>query len=115
MKWRRTLLEGASAFFCAKWLETLKESDKMWQWRIVSPFDNSTLPCKNLMFKMQAGYYCIRIDHDGKHIGHATGKNQTECVRQYFSMIETHEILKQAELLNKIFGRNVSQTPNQSV
>ena len=115
MKWRRTLLEGASAFFCAKWLETLKESDKMWQWRIVSPFDNSTLPCKNLMFKMQAGYYCIRIDHDGKHIGHATGKNQTECVRQYFSMIETYEIQKHNDLIDEIFGRYVSQTPNQIV
>jgi len=106
MKWRRTLLEGASAFFCAKWLETLKESDKMWQWRIVSPFDNSALPCENLMDKITGGYYCIAVVHDGKHIGHATGKNQTECVRQYFSMIETHEILKRAELINKIFGRN---------
>lgn len=106
MKWRRTLLEGESPFSCAKWLETLKEFATMWQWRIITPYNNSALPCKNLMYKITGGYYYIRIVHDGEHIGHATGKNQKECVRQYFSMIETHEILKQAELLNKIFGRN---------
>jgi len=107
MKWRRTLLEGASAFFCAKWLETLKESDKMWQWRIVSPFDNSALPCENLMDKITGGYYCIAVVHDGKHIGHATGKNQTECVRQYFSMIENYEIQKHNNLIDQIFDRKL--------
>jgi len=109
MKWRRTLLEGASAFFCAKWLETLKESAKMWQWRIVSPFDNSALPCKNLMYKSRGKYRIAVVyddKHDGLYLGIATGKNQTECVRQYFNMIQNHEILKQAELVNKIFGIN---------
>ena len=105
MKWRRTLLEGESPFSSAKWLETLKESAMMWQWRIVSPLGNSALPCKNLMYKSESKYH-IYVVCDDKHIGVAYGKNQTECVRQYFSMIETHEILKQAELLNKIFGRN---------
>ena len=105
MKWRRILLEEASPFFCAKWLETFKESPTMWQWRIVSPLGNSALPCKNLMYKSESKYH-IYVVCDNKSIGVAYGKNQTECVRQYFSMIETHEILKQAELLNKIFGRN---------
>ena len=66
------------------------------------------------MYKSR-GKYCISVVYDDKHIGQAIGKNQTECVRQYFSMIQNHEILKQAELVNKIFGRNVSQTSNQIV
>jgi len=105
MKWRRTLLEGESPFFLIKWLETLKESATMWQWRIVTSHNNSALPCKNLMYKSR-GKYRISVVCDDKKIGIAIGKNQTECVRQYFSMIQTHEILKQAELINKIFGRN---------
>jgi len=109
MKWRRTLLEGESPFFLIKWLETLKESATMWQWRIVTSHNNSALPCKNLMYKSR-GKYRIPVvyddKHDGLYLGIAIGKNQTECVRQYFSMIETHEILKRAELINKIFGRN---------
>lgn len=104
-RWRRTLLEGQSPFFLVKWLETLKQSATMWQWRIVTSHNNSALPCKNLMYKSR-GKYRISVVWDDKHIGIAVGKNQTECVRQYFSMIETHEILKQAELIDKIFGRN---------
>ena len=77
--------------------------------------NNWTTPCKiHLMYKENSKYHSCVI-YDDKEIGIAVGKNQTECVRQYFSMIETHEILKQAELVNKIFGRNVSQTPNQIV
>jgi hypothetical protein len=105
MKWRKTLLEGESPFSCVKWIETLKESATMWQWRIITSHNNSALPCKNLMYKSR-GKYRIRVVYDDKHIGQATGKNQTECVRQYFNMIQNHEILKQAELVNKIFGRN---------
>jgi len=105
MKWRRTLLEGESPLSCAKWLETLKECDTVWQWRILSEYTLSPLPCKNLMCKSE-GKYRIAVVCDDKKIGIAIGKNQTECVRHYFNMIQTHEILKQAELVNKIFGRN---------
>lgn len=105
MKWRRTLLEGESAFSSVKWLETQKLSHEKWRWKMITP-NNWTTPCKiHLMYKEQGKYHSCVICDD-KEIGIAVGKNQTECVRQYFSMIETHEILKQAELLNKIFGRN---------
>ena len=114
MKWRRTLLQAESAFCYVKWLETLKESATVWQWRIILDYTDSGVPLKGIMYKSE-GKYRIPVVYEDKGIGIAVGKNQTECVRQYFSMIETHEILKQAELLNKIFGRNVSQTPNQSV
>lgn len=107
MKWRRTVLEGQSAFSCTKWLETLKVSPTMWEWRIVTPYNNSPLPCKNFMYKISGGYYCIRVEHDGKHIGHAFGSNQTECVSQYFSMIETYEIKKNNDLIHQIFDRKL--------
>ena len=107
MKWRRTLLQAESAIYCVKWLETLKESATVWQWRIITSYNNSALPCKNIMYKVTGGYYCIPVVHDGKHIGHATGKNQTECVRQYFSMIETYEIQKHNDLIDQIFDRKL--------
>ena len=106
MKWRRTLLEGESPFFLIKWLETLKESATMWQWRIVTSHNNSALPCKNLMYKSR-GKYRIPVVYDDKHIGQATGKNQTECVRQYFSIIETYEIQKHNDLIDQIFDRKL--------
>jgi len=105
VKWRRTLLQAESPFSFVKWLETLKECATVWQWRIILDYTDSGVPLKGIMYKSE-GKYHSPVVYENKEIGIAVGKNQTECVRQYFNMIQNHEILKQADLLNKIFGRN---------
>jgi hypothetical protein len=45
--------------------------------------------------------------YDDKQIGIAVGNNQTECVRQYFSIIETYEIQKHNNLIDQIFDRKL--------
>jgi hypothetical protein len=45
--------------------------------------------------------------YDDKEIGIAVGKNQTECVRQYFNVIETHQIQKHNNLIDQIFDRKL--------
>ena len=105
-RWRRTVLEGESAYSCVKWLETQKVSPEMWRWKMVTP-NNWTTPCKiHLMYKEQGKYHSCVICDD-KNIGIAVGKNQTECVRQYFSMIETYEIQKHNDLIHQIFDRKL--------
>jgi hypothetical protein len=106
MKWRRTLLQAESAFCYVKWLETLKESATVWQWRIILDYTDSGVPLKGIMYKSE-GKYRIPVVYEDKEIGIAVGKNQTECVRQYFSIIETYEIQKHNDLIDQIFDRKL--------
>jgi hypothetical protein len=105
-RWRRTVLEGESPFSCVKWLETQKVSPTMWRWKMVTP-NNWVTPCKiHGMYKSGSKYHSP-VMYDDKEIGIAVGKNQTECVRQYFSIIETYEIQKHNDLIDQIFDRKL--------
>jgi hypothetical protein len=105
-RWRRTVLEGESPFSCVKWLETQKVSPTMWRWKMVTP-NNWVTPCKiHGMYKSGSKYHSP-VMYDDKEIGIAVGKNQTECVRQYFNVIETHQIQKHNNLIDQIFDRKL--------